>query len=289
MSIKARLAIMTAVLLWASAFIGIRLGLQFYSPQGMALLRFMIASLCMGVIYYFMPARSVIHTRDIIALMTLGGVSVGIYNLFLNFAEVSVLSGVASFVTSQSPIIAAILAAVFLGEGLTVWRVTGFLVSVSGTALMTYGEFGDIKWTAGMAYLLIATLAGSLYSILQKPFLKRYHAIEATTFVIWGCTLFLLIYLPYLAHDVHHASLTSTIAVIYLGVFPAAVGYVAWAYALSEISATRAMNYLYLMPFIATLLGWLILGELPMALTLSGGLLAILGVMIGNYSRHTSR
>lgn len=289
MSAKARLALMMAILLWASAFIGIRIGLHGYSPQGMALLRFVVASIFMGIVYYRMPVKNVVRFKDACVLMALGGICVGLYNLFLNYGEQSVISGVASFVASQSPIITAILAAVFLGEGFGLLRVIGFIVSASGTALMTLGEFGEMKWTAGMVYLLFAAVVGSLYSIVQKPYLKRYHAIEATSFVIWGCALFLSIYFPHLVHDLTHAPVRATLAVIYLGIFPASVGYIAWAYALNEVSATKAMNFLYVMPFFAAFLGWLMLGEVPVMLTIAGGLLAIFGVMIGNYTRNASR
>lgn len=277
---KAKLALLTALLLWASAFIGIRIGLQYYSPQGMALLRFLIASCCLALVYVNLRAKKPVMWRDKCLMMFLGGLSVFTYNLLLNFGEITVISGVASFITSQSPIIAAMLAAVILGEKLTPFRVFGFVVSVAGTALMTAGEVGGFKWTVGIGYLLFATIAGSTYSLFQKPFLARYHAIQTTSFVIWGSTIYLLVFLPYLYHDLLHASLRGTLSVIYLGVFPAAIGYLAWGYALTEISVTRAMSFLYFMPFIATFLGWLVLGEVPAMISLVGGSVAVAGVWI---------
>lgn len=282
MNIKVKVALMIAILLWASAFIVMRMQSQHYSPQGMVLLRFMVASVCMVIVYFRMPNRNKMRAQDAVGLMTLGGLSLGVHNLFLNYAAVTELSGVSSFVANQSPIVTAILAAIFLGEGFSIARVIGFIVSVSGTAVMTMGQFGEMKWTAGMMYLIIATLAGSVYSLLQKPFLVRYHAIEATTYVIWGCTLFLLVYFPHLMHDMATASTTSTLSVVYLGIFPVAFAHVAWSYALREIPATQAMNCLYFLPFIVTLLGWICLGEMPYMLTLAGGMLAMFGVMIGN-------
>lgn len=282
MTYKTKLAITIAIFLWASAFVGIRAGLQEYSPGGLALLRYLIASACMGIIYYRMPIRKPMPLFDMCALMGIGAIGIGVYNIMLNYGELSMSSGMASFITSQAPIIATILAIVFLGERINVLRIFGFLISLAGVALIAVGERGAISLDNGMFYILIATLAASVYSVLQKPFLKRYHAIEATTYIIWGATLFLSIYFSELQQDLTHASFKTTLTVIYLGVFPAAVAYVAWSYALAQIPASQAVSFLYFMPFLATMLGWWVLGEVPMTTSLIGGLLAISGVWVVN-------
>lgn len=287
MTFKSRLAIIVAIILWSSAFVGIRAGLKAYSPEGLALLRFLIASVCMGIIYFRMPVRSRIRLIDACGLLGVGAIGIGIYNLALNHGEVTVSSGMASFITSQAPVITTIFAVLFLGEYITFLRVLGLLVSVSGVALITLGEQGDLSWNAGIAYILIATLASGLYSAMQKPFLKRYHAIETTTYIIWGATIFLSFYASELRHDLLHASFKSTLMVGYLGVFPAALAYIAWSYALSEIPASRAVSFLYFMPFLATLMGWFFLGEVPVFISVLGGMLAVAGVWITNISYRT--
>src|SRR3990167_3720696 len=284
MSNKTKIAIIIVIFLWASAFVGIRAGLRVYSPEGLALLRYLVASACMAVIYYCLPQKSLLHVRDVLALLGIGAVGIGIYNLTLNYGELSISSGMTSFITSQSPIITTILAVAFFGEQLNLVRCLGFFVSVFGVALITIGEIGSFKWDVGMTYVLLATLAAGCYSILQKPFLKKCHIIEATAFVIWGGTLFLAMYASHLKHDLLIASFNATLTVIYLGIFPATIGYLAWSYVLSEIPTSKAVSFLYFMPFLATILGWLWLGEIPMWLSLVGGVLAIAGVWLINHS-----
>ena len=284
MSFKIKGALALVIFLWASAFVGIRAGLQDYSPEGLALLRYIIASICMGFFYYRLPQRSVMSIYDIVALLGVGAFGIGVYNLTLNYGELSISSGTASFIISQSPVLTAILALFFLGERLNVSRVIGFIISIMGVALIAIGEKGGFEWDMGIFYILIATLAGSCYSVMQKPFLKKYHAIETTTYVIWGGTLFLALYAPNLQHDLLKASFNTTLTVVYLGIFPAAVGYVAWSYILSQIPASRAVSFLYFTPILATTLGWLWLDESPVWLTITGGLVAIIGVWLVNQS-----
>jgi len=278
------MALVLTIFLWASAFVAIRAGLQDYSPEGLALLRYLVASVCMAIVYCRLPQRNKMQLKDICALLGIGMLGIGVYNLTLNYGELSISSGMASFITSQSPIITTFFAIFFLRERLNVVRVMGFLVSISGVGLIAMGETGALQWSTGLTYILLATIAGGCYSVLQKQYLKKYHAIEATTYVIWGGTLFLSFYTPLLHQDLMHASLKTTLTVIYLGVFPAAVGYIAWSYVLAEIPASRAVSFLYFMPFVAMLLGWLCLGEIPVWLSVIGGVCAIFGVWLVNQS-----
>jgi drug/metabolite transporter (DMT)-like permease len=72
---------------------------------------------------------------------------------------------------------------------------------------------------------------------------------------------------------------------IYLGVFPTAVGFSFWAYALARTSAGRMGATTYLVPPIAILMGWLVLGDVPPGLALGGGVLCLAGVAITRGAR----
>jgi drug/metabolite transporter (DMT)-like permease len=283
-SFKAKLALAIAMVLWASAFVGIRAGLQSYSPGALALFRFVIASVCMYFIYMRLPNRSKINITDMLWLLTLGAVAVGVYHVALNNGELLIPSGTASFIVSQSPVITTVLAIIFLRERLTFYGFLGMAISVFGVALIMIGGNAELKFHIENLYILLAAVMGSLYSVLQKPFLKKYHAIEVTAYIIWGATLPLLFYLPELTQQIARASNAATWATIYLGIFPAAIAYVAWSYALKEMPASRASNFMYLMPIVSTLLGWLCLSEIPLWISLVGGCVALMGLWLVNQS-----
>jgi drug/metabolite transporter (DMT)-like permease len=67
---------------------------------------------------------------------------------------------------------------------------------------------------------------------------------------------------------------------VYLGVFPTAIAFTTWAYALKRTSAGRMGATTYLVPPLTILMGWLALGETPVALAFAGGALCIAGVIV---------
>src|SRR4051794_14124719 len=89
-------AIATTLLLWASAFVGIRAGLEAYSPTHLALLRYVSASFVL-LLYFYSGKTRLPDKRDLPRILLMGFVGITIYNLALNFGELSVTAGAASF------------------------------------------------------------------------------------------------------------------------------------------------------------------------------------------------
>jgi drug/metabolite transporter (DMT)-like permease len=284
LSIKTKFAIIITIILWSSAFVGIRAGLQGYSPGSVALLRFLCASACLLLIYWYRCPHQTISLRDMSFMFLNGIIGISAYHVTLNIGEMSVPSGMASFIISQSPVITTILAITFLREKISFYGFLGMLVSASGIILIAIGHHTEFKIYFGVGYILLSAFCGSVFSIFQKPMLKKYDAIDVATYTIWGGTLALFIFSPHLLQDIHHASIAATASVVYLGLFPGAIAYMTWSYVLAEMPASRAISFFYFLPLIATLLGWICLGEAPTILSFIGGLTALLGVWMVNHS-----
>ena len=95
--------------------------------------------------------------------------------------------------------------------------------------------------------------------------------------------------MPGLLEQMPTASADATLAVVYMGIFPGAIGYISWSYVLSRWPAAKAGSFLYLIPAVAILIAWFWLGEVPALSALLGGMLILGGVLVVNWSGRVSR
>lgn len=278
---KKLFALFVTLVLWGSGFAGVRAGLRGYSPEHLVALRFAIASLVL-VGYAYLTRMRLPQVKDFPAIALGGFLGISIYHLCLAFGQQTITAGAASLLNASSPIFTALLSTSFLGEKLTVRGWLGIIISFTGAALISLGEMRGFHFNFGAALILLAAISQGFYFILQKPLFNKYGAFELATYTIWSGTIALLGFLPGVAASVQLASLESTLAIAYLGIFPAAIAYMTWTYTLSQLSAAKAASYLYLVPFLATAIAWIWLQELPSLLSIVGGLITLAGVYLVN-------
>jgi drug/metabolite transporter (DMT)-like permease len=273
------LALGTTIILWACAFVGIRAALPAYGPLHLAVLRFLVAALVLGaaapVLRLRMPER-----RDLVRIVLSGLLGITGYNLALNTGELEVSAGAASLLVNTGPIWTALLAQLLLGERLRPAGWAGIGLGFAGAATIALGTRSELGVSRGALLVVLAAALLSLYSVVQKPLLARYRPVEATTYAIFAGALGLLPFGWGLPATLLAAPLPATLAVIFLGVGPAALAYVAWAAVLARLPAARAAGFLYLVPPTALLVAWLWLGEVPASAALIGGAIALAGVAL---------
>ena len=273
------------VVLWASAFPAIKIGLEGYGPAHLTLLRHAVASLAFVPFLLVFRRRMRPARRDVPAFVGLGVVGMSVYHLALNFGEVHVSAGATSLIIATAPALTALVAWGLTGDRLPPLGWVGSAVSFTGVALIVLGDgaVGRIHPAAGL--ILVSALATAFFAVLQRPMLQRYRPLEVTAFVTWGGTLPLLAFAPGVASAVLAAPPASTWAVVHLGVVPSAIAYTLFAIALSRAPAPIVTSFLYLVPVVALLLSWWWLGEVPSSLTVVGGAVAVIGLVLVQRSK----
>ncbi|MFM0057549.1 DMT family transporter [Paraburkholderia phytofirmans] len=272
-------AVAFTIVSWASAFPFIRIGLQGLPPLQLAAARFATAALL--VLAWLAYRRPRLPTwRDSLRFALCGFLGIALYNALLNTGEKTVAAGAASFIVNTLPIFTALLAAVVLGERFNRWGWLGSLVSLAGIAVIARGQPGGLTLGAGSTLILGAALCSASYFVLQRRLIPVYGALTCTAYTLLAGALLLTPWLPGALHSLDGAPHGTLQAVLVLGVFPAALGYATWTFALGHFGAARAANFLYLTPAVATALSALLTGERPGLATLCGGLMAIAGVVV---------
>jgi drug/metabolite transporter (DMT)-like permease len=281
------LALLAAVVLWASAFAGIRVGLQGYGPAHLAIVRFVIASAVLAI-YASLSHFRLPLAKDIPGLILTGFLGITFYNLALNYGETKVPAGTASLLIASTPIWTALFASIGLKERLRAWGWFGTFLSFTGAAIIALSEGHGIHLSRHALIILASSFMSGFYMVMQKHFLGRYTALELTAYSIWAGTILMLPFGGGIFHGIAVAPLYATLAAAYLGIFPAALAYVAWAYVLSHAPASKTASLLYLIPVLAIFIAWVWLGEVPKPLSFIGGTCALAGVLVVNLLGRTT-
>ena len=280
-------AALVTVVLWASAFVGIRAVADDLSPGALAVGRLLVGSLALGVVVALRrPARP--SRRDLAWIAVVGVVWFGAYNVALDAAEQLVDAGTAAMLVNVGPILIALFAGLFLGEGFPPRLVVGSAIAFGGTiiiGLATSEGSVDAAAPIGIVLCFVAALAYAAGVTIQKPILGRVAAIQVTWLACCVGALVTLPFLPQLVGELATAPVSAVGWLVYLGVFPTAIAFTTWAFALSRTTAGRLGSTTYLVPPVAILLAWLILSEVPPALALAGGVLCIGGVIVARSRR----
>jgi drug/metabolite transporter (DMT)-like permease len=268
------------VVLWASAFVGIRAAGDDFSPGALALGRLTVAAIVLGLLV--LARREPLPARRDLPLIALSGLLwLGAYSVLLNAAERRIDAGTAAMLVNVGPILIALLGGYLLGEGYPRTLFAGCAIAFAGVVVIaTATSDGGGAGGLGAVFCLLAALGYAGGVVTQKVALRRVSGLQmiflSCVFAAIGC----LWAAPSLARGVEDASGSNVAWVVYLGLFPTAVGFVTWAYALARTSAGRLAATTYLVPAISILLGWAFLGETPAGLAFLGGAVCLVGVAV---------
>ncbi|MGA4462630.1 DMT family transporter [Bacillus bombysepticus] len=269
------------ILIWGTAFPAIRLGLESYTPEHLTLLRLLIASFIL-LLFSFIYKLRLPDLKDIPAFFIFGALGFTIYHIALNYGEKTVNAGSASLIISVTPIVTAILASVFLNEKMKLNGWIGGVMSFAGIALISFSQGDAIQLNSGGLFILLAAISESLFFVFQTSYLKKYGFLPFTIYTIFSSTVCMLIFLPGVYQEILAAPLEVNLSVIYLGVFPTVLPYIALAYIISRTGASEATSSLYLTPITACFIAWIWLGEVPTLVSIIGGGITILGIVIAH-------
>ena len=285
---RALACIAVALVTWSSAYAAIAYALASFSPGEVAFSRLAIGSLCFAALLVAkrepLPAR-----RDWPALFALGLIGLTLYHVSLNWAETRIASGTASIIICLAPAATAALSAWWIRERLSLRTWTGLAIALAGTVLVVLASGKKVEVDPKALLVLVCVLASAVYFVGQRPLSLRLGTLTVTACTFFAGTLGCLPFVGGLPQALHAAPWSHVLALLWLGVAPSFLGYLAWNVAVKRASATRVSSFIYLSPPIALVIGWAWIGEVPTAMELVGGAIVIGGVVLANLRRRPAQ
>ncbi|HCY9947462.1 TPA: DMT family transporter [Staphylococcus aureus] len=281
------LSYLFTIILWGSAFPMIKIALNDFSAESLSAFRLILATIILlpFVIIKKLPTPEL---RDIPVIFILGFCGFVIYHTALNFGETLISAGISGILVSTTPIFSSALAYIFLKEHFSKWNWLSSLVAFIGISIISISkdDYTTIN-VLGVFIILLASFSESLYFTFQKKYIEKYGFIAFTLYTIMASSPFMLIFIPEIINDIHGATFTSIVSVLYLAIFPTIIPYVLLAYIVKSVGVSDATMSLYLTPIVSLLLSYLLLDELPTTLAIIGGIITLLGVSLNNFFQNT--
>jgi drug/metabolite transporter (DMT)-like permease len=276
-------AVAFTILAWASAF-GVILGVAPHVGGGaLALGRLAVGAVALGILV-LVQRRWVWPTRRDWARLVLYGVGwFGAYNVALNLAEHTLDAGTTAMIVGIGPILIALGAGLFLGEGIPRWLAIGAGVAFLGVILIGVGTSlassteRPIDWI-GVIWAVVAAIVYAVGVVAQKPMAGRLPASQIT---LIGCVIGLVACLPFtgqLIAELQSAPGEAWAGIVYLGIVPTALAFTTWGYALGRMPAGQLGVTTYIVPPLAIIMGLIFFLEVPAPLAIAGGVLSLAGV-----------
>ncbi|GJF24605.1 DMT family transporter [Streptomyces sp. HO565] len=281
------LALAGTVVLWASAFPAIRVGIDGLGVAALSFLRIVIAAVALLLVAPLAKVR-LPRRRDLPMIALCGITGITAYQVLLNWGEVEVAAGTASLLIAIAPVFSVLLGSLFLKERLSRNIILGSIVAIAGAAAVSLAK-GVGGFTVSALIVLAAAMFQGVYHFATKPLLRHYTGLEVATYAMVAGTVFALPLVPatwQAALDVPADALASA---LYLGLLPSALGFVIWAYAVARLPLATSTAALYLVPPVALVISFVWLGEVPHLVELVGGAVSVAGVILINRRKQAQR
>lgn len=270
---------MLMVITSAPAYVATGEVLKVISPLDLTPLRFLLAAAIIGGWFVLRRKKFLLRTPDVLNVVGVSIIGYGAYGTLLNLGQTTVPAGTVSLLLNTSPVFAFILGYALLGERTSTRGIIGMGVATLGVVVITVFGPGELGFDWNALMILTAALILAVFLIWQQPLLARIPPVELA---FWGCLIGGIVTMPLAKYDLQLEQWSSrtVVALVILVVSSTVLAYSFWNVTLSGTSVAEGGSLLFAIPIFSLALGWLLLGQAPTVASVTGGCIALGGVLL---------
>ncbi|WP_022818898.1 DMT family transporter [Fusobacterium russii] len=285
--LSAKQAAFIAIFFWASAFVFTKYVLKYTDVNTLAVVRYFFAAIILFIIAFKMRMK-IPAPKDFFILFAAAFFGYSGYFVVFNIAMQKISPSTASVVNALSPAITGIIAYFLFGEKINLIGWLSLLISFIGILILTLWD-GVLSINIGIVYMLLACLFVSLSNILQRGLVgKRYSSLELIIYTMIIAAIQLVFYSPKSLLKIVEMEAYVLFLILYMAIFPSIIAYLFWVRAFEIAkSTTEVTSFMFVTPVVATLMGIIILGDIPKFSTFLGGIVIISGMLLFNKTKNS--
>lgn len=275
--------------IWGSAFIAIKISLNYFSPVSVASYRLIVASIFLLIFYIIGKYKTSLNRTDLIMLLFVGVVGNFLPFYLISWSEQHIQSSTAGILMGVGPILTLILSHFFTKDDrFTYSKLISISIGFIGVlfifeidTLFNFGTANSLQLFSKFL-IIIAALGYMISNIVAYNTLKHIDSFSITFFA----TLFgALISVPFLLYSEtiqpSYINFSALLPILYLGIFPTALAF-QLRYHITKTSGPVFLSYVaYLIPIFALIWGFVLLSEEIYLNSIIGITLILFGVYIG--------
>ena len=271
--------------LWGGSFVAIEVGLHFFPPLLFAGLRYSIAgALLLGYAVVAADRWRPAGRDEWLSIGVVGAFVIAGHHAFVYLGEQYVSGAIAAVIISLSPVLTATFAAVLLDERLTPVKVVGFALGLVGVALVADVDPANALSTSavGIGLVSLATICFALGTVLVRPVRTDFPISAMQGWAMVGGSGALFAVGAFRGESLAAIAWTPTAlaALSYLTLLSGVVAFGIYFTLLDRVGPTQLNLVGYLEPVAATLLAWVLLGDLVGVRTVAGFLAIFAGFAV---------
>jgi drug/metabolite transporter (DMT)-like permease len=290
---KAHLAVLTTNFLFGINYAAMKFVVPSHiQPIALNMARVSTALILFWVLYLFNPSKIAIKKKHILRFIVCALTGV-VFNQLLFVKGLSLTTSIhASLLSLGTPIFITFIAAWVLKERLSLPKITGLVLGVSGAAILILmkdsSHIGkNVLW--GDLMILLNAISYAFYMVLVRPLMQEYSPVSIIRWIFtFGFIIMLPFALPSFMHTPWQTFQTGhwlTLLLICIGA--TFVAYLFNIYGIAVIGASATGSYIYTQPVFAAIVAIVLMGEHLNMYKIVSAVLIFSGVYLVNRKKST--